>query len=125
MAPVLALSNGNDSYTVYIDASREGLGYVLMPNRNVIVYASRKLKSHKQNYPIHDLELPAVVFALKKWRYYLYVYTDHKNLKQLFSQKKLNLKQRRWMKFLEDYDCMINYHPGKTNVAADTLSQKT
>ncbi|XP_071921800.1 uncharacterized protein [Coffea arabica] len=110
MAPVLAVPNGTDSYTVYTDASREGLGCVLMQNRNVIAYASRKLKSHEQNYPTHDLELAAVVFALKKWRHYLYgvtfeIYTDHKSLKYLFSQKKLDLRQRRWVEFLEDYDC--------------------
>ena len=90
IAPVLTLPNEKDSYTVYTDASREGLGCVLMKNNNVIAYASRKLKSHKQNYPTHDLELAAVVFALKKWRHYLYgvmfeVNTNHKSLKYLFS----------------------------------------
>ncbi|XP_071906031.1 uncharacterized protein [Coffea arabica] len=83
MAPVLALPNGTDSYTVYTDASREGLGCVLIPKRNVIAYASRKLKPHEQNYPTHDLELAAVVFALQKWRHYLYgvifeIYMNHK-----------------------------------------------
>ncbi|XP_071905688.1 uncharacterized protein [Coffea arabica] len=121
MAPVLALPNGKDSFTVYTDASREGLGCVLMQNKNVIAFASRKLKTHEQNYPTHYLELAAVVFALKKWRHYLYgvtfeVYSDHKSLKYLFSQKELNMRQRRWMELLEDYDCTINYHPGKANV---------
>ncbi|XP_071933704.1 uncharacterized protein [Coffea arabica] len=129
MAPVLALPSGSDSYTVYTDTSREGLGCVLMQNKNVIAYASRKLKPHEQNYPTHDLELAAVVFALKKWRHYLYcvtfeVYTDHKSLKYLFSQKELNLRQRQWVEFLKDYDCTINYHPGKANVVADALSRK-
>ncbi|XP_071920667.1 uncharacterized protein [Coffea arabica] len=128
-APVLALPNGRDSFTVYTDVSREGLGCVLMQNGSVIAYASRKLKPHERNYPTHDLELAAVVFALKKWRHYLYgvtfeVYTDHKSLKYLFSQKELNLRQRRWVEFLEDYDCTINYHPGKANVVADALSRQ-
>ncbi|XP_071921821.1 uncharacterized protein [Coffea arabica] len=128
-APVLALPDGVESYVVYSDASREGLGCVLIQKGKVVVYASRKLKTHEQNYPTHDLELAAVVFALKKWRHYLYgvtfeVYTDHKSLKYLFFQKELNLRQRRWVEFLEDYDCSINYHPGKVNVVADALSRK-
>ena len=119
-APVLALPNGKDSFVVYTDASKEGLECVLMQNEKVIAYASRKLKLHEGNYPTHDLELAAIVFALKKWRHYLYgitfeVFTDHKSLKYLFSQKELNLRQRRWMKFLVDYDCTIKYHPGKVN----------
>ena len=129
MALVLALPNGKNSYTVYTDALREGLGCVLMQNWNVIAYASRKLKSHEQNYPTHDLKFAAVVFALKKWWHYLYgvtfeVYTDHKSPKYLFSQKELNLRQCRWVEFLENYDCTINYHPEKANVVADALSRK-
>ncbi|XP_071925131.1 transposon Tf2-1 polyprotein [Coffea arabica] len=127
--PVLVLPDGGEGYAVYSDASGEGLGCVLMQNSKVIAYASRRLKPHEQNYPTHDLELAAVIFALKKWRHYLYgvtfeVYTDHKSLKYLFSQKELNLRQRRWVEFLEDYDCSINYHPGKANVVADALSRK-
>ncbi|XP_027181926.1 uncharacterized protein LOC113780313 [Coffea eugenioides] len=126
-APVLALPNGKDSSVVYIDASKEGLGCALMQNDKVIAHAYRKLKSHERNYPTYDLELAAVVFTLKKWRHYLYgvmfeVFTDHKSFKYLFFQKELNLRQRRWVKFLEDYDCTINYHPGKANVVADALS---
>ncbi|XP_071901792.1 uncharacterized protein [Coffea arabica] len=129
MAPVLVLPNGVEGFAVYTDASREGLGCVLMQNRNVISFASRKLKPHEQNYPTHDLELAAVVFALKKWRHYLYgvtfeVYSDHKSLRYFFSQKELNMRQRRWIEFLEDYDCTINYHPGKANMVADALSRK-
>ena len=96
MTPVLTLPNGKDSFNVYIDASREGLGCVLMQNRNVIVFAFR-LKSHDQNYSTHDLELAVIVFALKKGRHYLHgltfeVYIDHKSLKYLFFQKKLNMR---------------------------------
>ena len=99
-----------------------------MQNERVITYGSRKLKSHEKNYPTHDLELAAIVFALKQWRHYRYdvtfeICTDHKRLKYLFSQKKLNLRQRRWVEFLENYDFRINYHPGKTNVVADALSR--
>ena len=84
---------------------------------------------HERNYPTHDLELAAVVFALKQWRHYLYgvkceVYTDHRSLKYVFTQKDLNLRQRRWMELLKDYDITILYHPGKTNVVADALSRK-
>ena len=127
--PVLTLPNRKDSFAVYTDTSREGLGCVLILNKSVITYASRKLKSHERNYPTHDLKLTAVIFALKKWRHYLYgvtfeIYTDHKYLKYLFSQKKLNLRQRRWVEFLEDYDCTISYHPRKANIVADALSRK-
>ena len=87
-----------------------------MQEKNVIAYASRKLKVHERNYPTHDLELAAVVFALKKWRHYLYgvkceVYTDHRSLQYVFTQKDLNLRQRRWMELLKDYDITILYHP--------------
>ena len=128
-APVLALPEGKEGFTVYTDALKEGLGCVLMQNGKVIAYAARKLKPHESNYPTHDLELAGVVFALKKWRHYLYgvtfeVFTDHKSLKYLFSQKELNMRQRRWVEFLQDYDCTMNYHPGKANVVADALSRK-
>ncbi|KAL4027796.1 hypothetical protein IC575_010986 [Cucumis melo] len=95
----------------------------------VVSYASRQLKIHEQNYPTHDLELAAVVFALKIWRHYLYgekiqIYTDHKSLKYFFTQKELNMRQRRWLELVKDYDCEILYHPGKANVVADALSRK-
>ncbi|KAL4030703.1 hypothetical protein IC575_008953 [Cucumis melo] len=95
----------------------------------VVAYASRQLKSHEQNYPTHDLELAAVVFALKIWRHYLYgekiqIFTDHKSLKYFFTQKELNMRQRRWLELVKDYDCEILYHPGKANVVADALSRK-
>nr|CAD1821754.1 unnamed protein product [Ananas comosus var. bracteatus] len=112
------------------DASFNGLGCVLMQDGKVIAYASHQLKDYERNYPTHDLELAAVVFALKLWRHYLYgerceVYTDHKSLKYLFTQKELNLRQRRWLELLKDYDLTILYHPGKANVVADALSRKS
>ncbi|KAG8493058.1 hypothetical protein CXB51_010375 [Gossypium anomalum] len=102
---------------------------VLMQEGKVVAYASRQLKSHERNYPTHDLELAAIVFALKIWRHYLYgekyrVYTDHKSLKYLMSQKDLNLRQRRWLELLKDYELVIDYHPGKANVVVDALSKK-
>ena len=116
-------------YTLYSDASGIGLGCVLMQNDKVVAYASRPLKSHEQNYPTHDLELAAVVFALKIWRHYLYgekcrIYTFHKSLKYLLTWKDHNLRQRRWLELFKDYDCIIDYHPGKANVVVDSLSRK-
>ncbi|PNX70480.1 retrotransposon-related protein, partial [Trifolium pratense] len=129
-APVLALPTSGGGYAVYCDASRVGLGCVLMQHGKVIAYASRQLKRHEQNYPTHDLEMAAVIFALKIWRHYLYgetleIYTDHKSLQYIFKQRDLNLRQRRWMELLKDYDCTILYHPGKANVVADALSRKS
>ncbi|GJZ46410.1 putative reverse transcriptase domain-containing protein, partial [Tanacetum coccineum] len=100
-----------------------------MQNEKVIAYASRQLKIHEKNYTTHDLELGAVVFALKMWRHYLYgtrctVFTDHKSLQHILDQKELNMRQRRWLELLSDYDCDIRYHPGKANVVADALSRK-
>ncbi|KAA0040400.1 ty3-gypsy retrotransposon protein [Cucumis melo var. makuwa] len=102
---------------------------VTAPQGKVVAYASRQLKSHEQNYPTHDLEFAAVVFALKIWRHYLYgekiqIFTDHKSLKYFFTQKELNMRQRRWLELVKDYDCEILYHPGKANVVADALSRK-
>jgi hypothetical protein len=128
-APILALPEFGERFTVYSDASRVGLGCVLMQNGKVISYASRQLRKHEENYPTHDLELAAVVFALKLWRYYLYgatcdIFTDHKSLKYIFTQKDLNLRQRRWLELIKDYDLNIQYTPGKGNAVADALSRK-
>ncbi|GJU33204.1 putative reverse transcriptase domain-containing protein [Tanacetum coccineum] len=100
-----------------------------MQRNKVIAYASRQLKIHEKNYTTHDLELGAVVFALKFWRHYLYgtksvIYTDHKSLQHIFDQKELNMRQRRWIELFSDYECEIRYHPGKANVVADALSRK-
>ena len=99
-----------------------------MQRRSVVAYASRQLKKHEVNYPTHDLELAAVVFALKLWRHYLYgarfkIFSDHQSLKYIFTQRDLNLRQRRWLEFVKDYDFELSYHPGKANVVTDTLSR--
>nr|GEX35349.1 hypothetical protein [Tanacetum cinerariifolium] len=125
-APILALPEGSENFVVYCDASHKGLGAVLMQKEKVIAYASCQLKVHEKNYTTHDLELDAVVFALKMWRHYLYgtkcvVFTNHKSLQHILDQKELNMRQRRWLDLLSDYDCEIRYHPGKANVVADAL----
>src|SRR5262249_34145160 len=129
-ALVLTLPSGQGDYVIYCDASKIGLGCVLMQNGRVIAYASRQLRKHEVNYPTHDLEMAAVIFALKIWRHYLYgekseIYTDHKSLQYIQQQKELNVRQRRWIELLKDYDCQILYHPGKANVVADALSRKS
>ncbi|KAJ4964200.1 hypothetical protein NE237_024139 [Protea cynaroides] len=128
-APILTIPVPGQTFTLYTDASGLGLGCVLMQGEQVIAYASRQLKVHEKNYPTHDLELAAVVHAVKIWRHYLYgekfqIKSDHKSLTYLFNQKELNMRQRRWLELLKDYDCDIQYHPGKANVVADALSRK-
>ena len=114
---------------MYSDASRIWLGRVLMQDGKVVAYASRQLKPHEQNYATHDLELAAVVFALRIWRHCLYgeicrIFTDHMSLKYLLTHKEMNLRQRRWLELFKDYDCIIDYRLGKANVVGDALSRK-
>ncbi|GJT97427.1 putative reverse transcriptase domain-containing protein [Tanacetum coccineum] len=128
-APILALPEGSEDFNVYCDASIKGLGSMLMKREKVIAYALRQLKIHEKNYMTHDLELRAVVFALKIWRHYLYgmkctVFTDHKCLQHILDQKELNMRQHHWLELLSDYDCEIRYHSGKANVVANALSRK-
>ncbi|GJW15556.1 putative reverse transcriptase domain-containing protein [Tanacetum coccineum] len=128
-ALILALLKGSENFVVYCDASHKGWDAVLMQREKVIAYVSRQLKVHEKNYTTYDLELGAVVFALKMWRHYLYgtkcvVFTDHKSLQHILDQKELNMRQRRWLELLSDYDCKIRYHPGKVNVVADALSRE-
>nr|GEV89764.1 hypothetical protein [Tanacetum cinerariifolium] len=120
-APILSLPEGSKDFVVYCNASHKGLGAVLMQREIVIAYASQQLKIHEKNYTTHDLELGSVVFALKIWRHYLYgtkctVFTDHKSLQHILDQKELNMRQRRWLELLSDYDCDIRYHPRKANI---------
>ncbi|GJR03372.1 putative reverse transcriptase domain-containing protein [Tanacetum coccineum] len=120
-APILALPKGSEDFIACCDASKNGLGAVLMQREKMIAYASRQLKIHEKNYTTYDLEVRAVVFALKIWRHYLYgtkcmVFTDNKSLQHILNQKELNMRQRRWLELLSDYDCKIHYHPGKANV---------
>ena len=129
-APILIVPDRGLGYIVYYDASRVGLGCVLMKSGRVVAYGSRQLKNHEQNYPTHDMELAVVVFALKIWHHYLYgeefeVYSNHKSLKYIFTQRDLNMRQRIWMEFLEDYDFTLHYHHGKANVVTDALSRKS
>ena len=128
-ALILIVLDRGQGYTIYCDASRAGLGCVLMQSGRVVAYGSRQLKNHEQTYPTQDMELAAVVFALKIWRHYLYgeefeVYSDHKSLKYIFTQRDLNMRQHRWMEFLEDYDLTLHYHPGKANVVASIASRE-
>jgi ribonuclease HI len=118
------------SFSIYCDVSGQGLGCVLMQDGHMVVYASRQLRKHEAHYPTHGLELAAVVHALKNLRHYLIgkrceLYTDHKSLKYVFTQLNLNLRQRRWLELIKDYDLGINYHPGKANVVVDALSQRS
>jgi hypothetical protein len=129
-APVLVMPNMEKSFSIYYDASSQGLRCVLMQDGRMVSYASRQLRKHEVNYPTHDLELAAVVHALKILRHYLMgkrceLYTDHKSLKYIFTQSNLNLRQRRWLELIKDYDLGINYHLGKANVVIDALSRRS
>ncbi|GJU49718.1 reverse transcriptase domain-containing protein [Tanacetum coccineum] len=125
-APILTLLKGSEDFVVYCDASIKGLGMALMQRMKVIAYAFRQLKVHEKNYTTHDLELGAIVFALKIWRHYLYsikcvVFTDHKSLQHILDQKDLNMRQRQWIELLSNYDCEIRYHPGKANAQKEAI----
>ena len=129
-APILAMPDGGEGFVIYSDTPKKGLGCVLMQSGRVIAYASRQLKSYEKNYPAHDLELAAMVFALKIWRHCLYgtkceIYIDHKSVKYLFIQKELNMRQRRWLELIKDHDLEIYYQPRKGNVVTDALSRKS
>ncbi|GKE16062.1 putative reverse transcriptase domain-containing protein, partial [Tanacetum coccineum] len=126
-APILALPEGSKDFVVYCDAPHKGLGVVLMQREKVIAYASRQLKIHEKNYTTHNLELGSVVFALKIWRHYLYgtkctVFTDHKSLQHILDQKELNMRQRRWLKLLSDYDCKERIKPLRVRALVMTIS---
>jgi len=128
LAPILTLSEGSDGIVVYCDASRIGLGCVFMKHCKVITYASRQLKADEEIFPTHDLELAAVVYSLKILTHYLYglhvdVFTEHKSLIYVFTQKDLNLCQRRWLGLLKDYNISVLYHPRKANMVEDALNQ--
>jgi hypothetical protein len=120
-APILVMSDMEEPFSIYCYASGQGLGCVLMQDGHMVAYPSRQLRKHEAHYPTHDLELAAIVHALKIWRHYLMgkrcgLYTDHKSLKYIFTQSNLNLRQRRWLELIKDYDLGINYHPEKANV---------
>jgi hypothetical protein len=129
-APILVMPDMEKPFSMYYDASGQGLGCVLMQDGHVVVYASRQLRKQEAYYPTHDLELATVVHALNIWRHYLMgkrceLYTDHKSLKYIFTQSNQKLRQRRWLELIKDYDLGINYHPRKANVVAITLSRRS
>jgi hypothetical protein len=128
-ALLLVQLDNSKPFEVFYDASGTRLGCVLMQEGRVIAYASRALRPHEINCPTHDLELVDIVHALKIWRHYLMgnhcnIFTNHKSLKYIFTQSDLNMRQRRWLELIKDYDLEVHYHPGKANVVADALSRK-
>jgi hypothetical protein len=129
ISPVLAQPDTTKPFDVYCDASGTDLGGVLMQEGRVISYSSRQLRRHEEHYPTHDLELAAIVMTLRMWHHYLlgnavHIYTDHKSLKYIFTQPDLNMRQRRWLELIKDYELEVHYHPGKANVVADASSHK-
>jgi hypothetical protein len=126
---VLARLDIAKSFDVYCDASCTGLGCVLIQEGRVISYSSRQLRRYKEHYPTHDLELAAVVMALRTWQNYLlgsvvHIYTDHKILKYIFTQPDLNIRQQRWLELIKYYKLEVHYHSGKANVVVDMLNRK-
>ena len=129
-APILIVLEKGQGYTLYYDISKDGLGCVLLQSGRVVAYGSRQLKNHEQSYPTHDMELVAIVFALKISCHYLYgeqfeVFSNHKSLKHIFTHQDLNMRQHRWMEYVEDYDFTLHYHLRKVNVVVDVLSRKS
>jgi hypothetical protein len=130
MTLVLTMPDMEKPFSIYCDASGQVLGCVLMQDGHIVAYASRQLRKHEEKYLTHDLELAAVVHALKIWRHYIIgnrceVYSDDKSLKCIFTQPNLNLRQQRWLQLIKDYDLGINYHLGKANVVAGALSRRS
>jgi hypothetical protein len=128
-APILRVLDMEKDITVFTDASKQGLGAVLMQDGGVIAYVSRKLKKHEELYATHDLELAVVMLALKLWRHYLIgrnieLKMNHQSLKHLFTQRDLNVRKRIWSEFMSEYDIGISYIKGKENVVADELSRR-
>ena len=126
-SPNLIVPKRGKMYTMYCDASKNGMGCVLMQFGRVEAYGSRQLKNHEWNYPTHDIELVAIVFSLKIWRHYLYseqfkIFSDQKSLKYIFTQLDLNMRKCGWMEYMDNYYFALHYHPGKKNVVADALS---
>src|ERR1044071_9515103 len=129
-ALVLAPPDTKRDFEIFCNASRQGLGCILMQDRHVVAYASRQLRPHEENYPTHDLELTVVVHALTTWRHYLLgnhceIYSDHQSLKYIFTQPDLNLRKIRWIELIKDYDVGISHTSGKANVMAGALSRKS
>jgi hypothetical protein len=128
-SPVLAQPDTTKLFDVYYDTFGTGLRGVLIQKGQVISYPSRQLRRHEEHYPTHDLELAVVVMALRTWRHYLlgnavHIYMNHKSLKYIFTQPDLNMRQRRWLELIKDYELEVHYHPGKANIVADALSRK-
>jgi hypothetical protein len=128
-APILRIANPNGDFIVCTDACKEGLGGVLSQNGFVICYESRKMKEHGKHYATHDLELAAIVHALRRWRHYLMgkrfeLRTDHNGMKYLFDQPTLNVRQSRWLEFLSEYDFDIKHLEGKKNKVAGALNRR-
>jgi hypothetical protein len=128
-SPVLAQPDTTKPFDVYCDASGTSLGGVLMQEGHVISYSLRQLRCHEEHYPTHDLEVAAVVLVLRTWHHYLlgnvvHIYTDNKSLKYIFTQPDLNMRQRRWLKLIKDYEVEVHYHPGRANAIVDALSHK-
>ena len=127
--PILTFPFGIEGFMIYSDAFLKWLGCMLMQYRKVVIYASWQLRPYEENYPTHDLEFVAVIYALELWRQYLYrakleIFTNHKSLKYVSTQSNLNMRQRHWLELLKDYDYEFQYLPRKDNRVADALSRK-